>query len=238
MENTATILVVDDEPMSVEMLINLLEGEYRVITARSGQEALEIVNKESIDLILLDVLMPEMDGYEVFRAIRKLPAHRDTPVLYITALGEEECEYEGLELGAGDYIHKPFNPSLVRLRVKNHMVFHQQRAMLAARSAELETINRKLALEIAQRNIIQESNEQLILELRESSAKVKTLRGLIPICAACKKIRDDKGYWNQIEAFLSKHTDLIFSHALCNECIQKLYPGFAEKRPRDGELEG
>lgn len=238
MENTATILVVDDEPISVEMLINLLEGEYRVITAHNGQDALEIVSKEPIDLILLDVLMPEMDGYEVFRAIRKLPAHRDTPVLYITALGEEECEYEGLELGAGDYIHKPFSPALVKLRVKNHLIFHHQRAMLAARTAELEKINRNLALEIAQRSIIQDSNEQLILELRESAAKVKTLRGLIPICAACKKIRDDKGYWNQIEAFLSKHTDLIFSHALCNECIQKLYPGFSEKQPKDTDPDG
>ncbi len=228
MENStdkATILIVDDEPMSVRILSFLLENEYNIVVAQGGKEALEVVSHITPDLILLDVLMPDLDGYGVFKALRISPVHKDTPVLFITVLGESECESQGLEMGASDYIIKPFNPDLVRLRIKNHLLFSQQRKMLAKRNTELEVLNMKLTAEIELRTSIQESNEQLIKELREAVANIKTLHGLIPICASCKKIRDDEGYWNQISDYLSKHTDLVFTHSICTECAQKLYPG-------------
>ena len=84
--------------------------------------------------------------------------------------------------------------------------------------------------EITERKQIEEERELLIKELQNALAKVKTLSGFIPICASCKKIRDDKGYWNQIEAYISEHSEAEFSHSLCPECLQKLYPEFHKSR--------
>ncbi len=79
----------------------------------------------------------------------------------------------------------------------------------------------------------EEEREQLLAGLQEALAKVKTLQGLLPICASCKKIRDDKGYWNQIESYLETHSELSFSHSVCPECFRKLYPGFKQKPQAD-----
>ncbi len=78
----------------------------------------------------------------------------------------------------------------------------------------------------------EQERERLILELKDVLAKVKTLSGLLPICASCKKIRDDKGYWTQIEAFISEHSEAEFSHSICSECANKLYPGYYDKIKR------
>lgn len=226
-----TILIVDDEPVSVEMLSNLLEGEYKVIMAHSGQETLEIVSRIIPDLILLDILMPVMDGYEVFRIIKRKPELKDVPVLFITALGEAECESEGLELGAADYIIKPFNSALVRLRVKNHLELKRQRDLLITRAEELQRLNSELAHEVTERRYVQQANEELIKELRNAMAEVRTLSGLLPICSSCKQVRDDQGYWSRLETYLSKHTDISFSHGLCKECAQKIYPDYCDRQP-------
>lgn len=221
-----TILIVDDEPLSVELLKDMLESEYIVIMAHSGQEALDIVSNQVPDLILLDILMSGMDGYEVFSRIKQDQTLKDVPVLFITAMEETECELHGLEMGAGDYIIKPFNPSLVRLRIRNHIELKRQRDLLTARTEELQRVVCELAREVEERRNVQASNEQLISELREAMAEVKTLSGLLPICASCKQVRDDQGYWSQLETYLGKHTDISFSHGLCAECAHKLYPDY------------
>lgn len=226
-----TILIVDDEPISVEMLRNMLEDEYRVMMAHSGREALEIVSRQAPDLILLDIVMPGMDGYEVFRSLKRNVALSDVPVLFITVMGEAECESQGLELGAGDYIIKPFHPALVRLRVKNHLELKRRQDQLNARTEELMRLNSDLLREVEERRIVQQANEKLIDELRAAAAEVKTLSGLLPICASCKQVRDDQGYWSQIETYLSKHTDISFTHGLCVNCASKLYPDFCSRRP-------
>lgn len=226
-----TVLIVDDEPLSVEMLGSLLNDEYRIITAHSGQEALDIISSQVPDLILLDIVMPVMDGYEVFRIIKQNPLFRDVPVLFITAMGEAECESEGLMMGAGDYIVKPFNPSLARLRVKNHLELKRQRDLLNSRAEELQILNSELAREVQERRSVQISNEQLISELRKANAEVKTLSGLLPVCASCKQVRDDQGYWSQLETYLKKHTEISFSHGLCLDCAHKLYPEYYDKTP-------
>jgi hypothetical protein len=87
-----------------------------------------------------------------------------------------------------------------------------------------------LSLEIAQRKQAEEALEKTIFSLQEAVAKVKTLSGLLPICASCKKIRDDRGYWNQIETYISDHSEADFSHGLCPECAEKLYPGLDDKK--------
>lgn len=223
------ILIIDDEPMGVEMLKLMLENEYKVYVESGGREALKAISRIKPDLILLDIIMPEMNGFEVFRAIRGLPNFNDTPILFITAMGESGFQSEGLEMGACDYIAKPFDPNLVRLRVRNHLITHHQRLALAERSIELEHLNNKLIAENKMRLEMQDWNEQIIQELHDAVVKVKTLSGLIPICASCKKIRDDKGFWNQIESYLSKHSDMLFSHSICQDCVRKLYPDYVAK---------
>ena len=82
--------------------------------------------------------------------------------------------------------------------------------------------------DITERKQAEKERERLIAELREALAKVKTLSGLIPICAGCKKIRDDKGYWSQVDSYIARHTDAKFTHGYCPDCIKKYYPGFEE----------
>ena len=115
------VLIVDDEIINVELLINLLRDEINVIFATSGEEALTIAKSSKPDLVLLDISMPGMDGYQVCRALKSDPETEKVPVIFITARDTEHEEAYGLELGAVDYITKPFNPQIVKSKVKNHL---------------------------------------------------------------------------------------------------------------------
>jgi CheY-like chemotaxis protein len=118
-----TILAVDDEPGSLALISSLLKNEYRVKIAISGEKALRIAASDPPpDLILLDIMMPGMDGYEVCRRLKRDPTTMHIPVLFLTARAQEEDEEKGLELGAIDYIIKPISPLAVLARVKNHLV--------------------------------------------------------------------------------------------------------------------
>jgi DNA repair exonuclease SbcCD ATPase subunit len=105
--------------------------------------------------------------------------------------------------------------------------------LVKARTGELITANEQLQQEIVERKRAEEERERLISELRDALAEVKTLSGLLPICSSCKNIRDDKGYWNQIEGYIKDHSEAEFSHSICPECTKKLYPEFWEKRNRN-----
>lgn len=213
-----TVLIVDDEPLSVEILCHQLENDYSIILAHSGSEALELISRATPDIILLDLLMPEIDGYEVYRTIRSMPALDGIPVLFITAMPDLDCEAMGLEMGVNDYVHKPFVADLVRLRIKNHLAISQERCLLVKRSAELQALNATLEAEIAQRKIIQSENEQLIRERDATLFRMKQLEGIIPICMYCHRIRDDKDVWNQLVKYISDHSEAKFSHGICPEC--------------------
>ena len=93
-----------------------------------------------------------------------------------------------------------------------------------------------MSLEISQRKRAEKERDKMIFNLQEALAKVKTLSGLLPICASCKKIRDDKGYWNQIESYISDHSEADFSHGICPQCAKKLYPDYAEELYPDLEF--
>ncbi|MDR2689087.1 MAG: diguanylate cyclase [Azoarcus sp.] len=130
MDSTAkqTILVVDDEKTNLALLHHILASDYNVIAAKSGQEALDRVATTLPDLILLDIVMPGMDGFDIIRKLKDNPDTRNIPVIFITALDSEADEEKGLELGALDYITKPFKEAIVRTRVRNHMqIVHQMR---------------------------------------------------------------------------------------------------------------
>lgn len=191
------ILIVDDLPRNLQVLALLLDkAGYRVSMAMDGAKALEMVRVEPPDLILLDVMMPDLDGLEVCRRLKADAAVREIPVIFLTARAELEDLQEGFRLGAVDYVTKPFRGAELLARVAIHVKLGQ-------------------ALE---------RERGLRRSLEETLAQVKTLSGLLPICARCKKIRDDNGYWNQIEAFISAHSDADFTHGICPECSSALYP--------------
>ncbi|MBI3581483.1 MAG: PleD family two-component system response regulator [Nitrospinae bacterium] len=122
-----SVLIVDDTPPNIWVLKEALKNDCDVLTAYSGREALDIAQSKQPDLILLDVMMPEMDGYAVCVALKSIQESKSIPVIFVTALGSEEDEAMGFEVGAVDYITKPFNISLVRARVKTHLVLKQYR---------------------------------------------------------------------------------------------------------------
>ncbi|MBF4989655.1 two-component system response regulator [Methylophilus sp. QUAN] len=124
MDNTAQqakILVVDDEPLNLKVLKQVLQDNYRLSFAKNGMDALELVKKERPGLILLDVMMPGMTGFEVCRQLKSDPETNTIPVIFVTALADEADESEGFAAGGVDYINKPISPALVRARVKTHL---------------------------------------------------------------------------------------------------------------------
>jgi len=141
----ATILVVDDTPDNLVLMSNLLKERYKVKIANGGEKALKIAMSDSPpDLILLDIMMPSMDGYEVCQRLKHDPRTMNIPVIFLTAKSAEEDEKKGLELGAVDYITKPISPPIVMARVKNHLA-------LKAMADFLRDRNEFLELEVAKR---------------------------------------------------------------------------------------
>ena len=205
MDKTYRILIVDDDKTNIRILTEILRDDYKLMVAKSGEQAIKAVRSpKPPDLILLDIIMPDIDGYEVCTRIKEDKATQGIPVIFVTAVSEAMDAAKAFEIGAVDYITKPFNPVTVKARVNTHI--------------------------------------QLFSTMRELEAalnKVKKLSGLLPICANCKKIRDDKGYWNQVELYLEQNTEATFSHGMCPDCTDELY-GHSDwyiKMKADGEKE-
>jgi DNA-binding response OmpR family regulator len=198
---TGTILVVDDTHSALKLLTEILGREgYDVRPADSGELALASVAAKPPELIVLDIVMPGMDGFEVFRRLKEREESRDIPVIFLSASVELDGRIAGLRMGAVDFVSKPFHREELLARVATHLELFRLRNRLAQQAAEL----------------------------REALAKVKTLSGFIPICAHCRKIRDDQGYWSQIEKYVLEHSDAQFSHGLCEECLKAYFPDAAD----------
>jgi CheY-like chemotaxis protein len=203
-ENTkeVVILVVDDEPINVMIAEKILQKKgYKTYSASSGLEAIEKVKTNTPDLILLDVMMPEMDGFEACRILRRDMQFKDIPIIFLTAVTDKESILKGFDVGGNDYLTKPFNSPELAARVKSQ-------------------VDLKLA---------SDEKMRLINDLKMALDEIKTLSGLLPICSHCKKIRDDTGYWDSVEHYLSKHSDAQFSHGICPDCMRQYYPKVAEK---------
>lgn len=131
MQQQSTILIVDDTPANIDVLAATLQNDYRIIVATRGKKALQLAaSTDPPDLILLDIMMPEMDGYETCQRLKANAQTRRIPVIFVTALSDEDDEARGLALGGVDYITKPFSPSLVQARVKNHIALKRHRDQL------------------------------------------------------------------------------------------------------------
>ena len=196
------ILIVDDHGENIQLLAKLLEDvECKISAANNGIQAIQITEKVKPDLILLDIMMPELDGYETCKILKYQEDTKNIPIIFLTGKTSIEDIIKGFEVGAVDYVVKPFNSVELISRVRTHL--------------QLKTTL--------------ESQAQLIDELQKALKKVKLLSGLLPICSNCKKIRDDNGYWKQVEEYIAEYSEAEFSHSLCSGCIKELYPGMAKK---------
>lgn len=131
MTEKPVIMIVDDEIANIEMIGAILEDDYEILFARSGHQAIEVASKYALDLILLDVMMPGMDGYETCRRMKLDPNLSNVPVIFTTSLDSIEYEVQGLSAGAIDYVTKPVQPISLRRRVRNHVDMKQMRDQLA-----------------------------------------------------------------------------------------------------------
>ena len=190
------ILIAEDDAVARRVLRALLsKWGYQVSTCTDGAAAWETLQAaDAPSLVVLDWTMPKMDGLEVCQKLRALPEGRLTYVILLTAREREEDIVAGLEAGADDYVTKPFHTEELRARVK-----------VGARVVGLQ---RSLA--------------ERVTELEEALARVKYLRGLLPICAYCKKIRNDHNYWQQVESYVAEHSDAQFSHSICPGCYEQV----------------
>ena len=175
-------------------------GHTDIVAADSAQAAFAILQPDdkhvpiNIDLILMDVLMPDIDGIAACRQIKQSDQLRDIPVIMVTAKNDIEDLKEAFSAGAIE---------------------------LLARVISALTLKREMDCRKEREADLRRSNEDLQQALKE----VKALRGLIPICASCKKVRNDGGLWQQLEEYLGEHSDAQFSHGICQVCVKKLYPG-------------
>jgi phosphoserine phosphatase RsbU/P len=143
-EGKKLVLVVDDAPTNLHIVRSILKDDFKIRVATSGAKALDLVKtKPQPDLILLDVMMPEMDGYEVCGILKAAPEFKDIPVIFLTGKTETDDETKGFEVGAVDYIHKPFSPAVVKARVHTHLVLREAREQLAR---QLLHINNELEM--------------------------------------------------------------------------------------------
>jgi len=143
-----TILVVDDERFHLNVMADLLCNDYKVVIAKSGDRALAMALEQKPDLILLDILMPGMDGYEVCLQLKANDDTREIPVIFLTVKSDVDDETHGFECGAVDYITKPFSPPIVRARVRNHLALSEAMAALAEHNEQLEITIRDRTEEI------------------------------------------------------------------------------------------
>lgn len=196
---SANIMIVDDEPNNLSVLRQMLSAQgYKVRPITNGRTALQAAETLVPDLILLDIMMPGgLDGFSVCRKLKQMDSVKDVPVIFLSALDDTENKVLAFETGGVDYITKPFEQAEVLSRVRTHILLYQAQKDLKERN----------------------------LALKQAMEEIKTLKGILPICSYCKKIRDDQGNWNYLETYIENHSEASMSHGMCPDCSDKLYGG-------------
>lgn len=191
------ILIAEDDGTSRTILENVLtKWGYQVIAVKDGEDAWKkLQESDPAPLMVLDWMMPKMDGLELCRKVREAekPGDQSFYIILLTGRNTKEDIVAGLQAGANDYITKPFDKDELKARVD-----------VGRRVVELQS-------ELS-RNV---------KELKNALEHIKTLQGILPICSYCKKIRDDKNYWQQVETYIAQFTDARFSHSICPDCFEK-----------------
>ena len=193
------VLIAEDEQILRTVLTGTLKKwGYDPVAVSDGDAAWKALRQSSDapQLAILDWMMPGMDGVEVCRRARALKEKHPLYIILLTAKDGKEDIIAGLKAGADDYVPKPFDMGELRARVD-----------VGRRMVEL-----------------QEKLSARVKELGEALEHIKTLQGFLPVCSHCKKVRDDKGYWSQVESYIMRHSKVLFTHTICPTCMTKHYP--------------
>jgi CheY-like chemotaxis protein len=192
----ARILVVEDEAIVAMDIANTLRnlGHEVTDTVPSGEQALASVKENRPNVILMDIILK--GEMDGIQTAEQIRAQYSIPVIFLTAYADEKTLERAKITAPCGYLTKPFEETDLRIAIE-----------VGIYRAKLES-----------------EREALIKELQEALAKIKTLSGLIPICAWCKKIRDDKGYWQAVEQYISEHSQAEFTHSICSDCQKKYFP--------------
>jgi PAS domain S-box-containing protein len=293
-----TVLVIDDEPVNLKLLVAFLEDNFEVVVSTSGESGLTRAEHVKPDLIILDVSMPGIDGFETCRRLKSNKHTSRIPVIFMTALNALEDKIMGFDAGGVDYITKPIQIKEAVVRIETHLKISKLQEDLRQSEARFRSLSDATfeGIAISRQGRIVESNDLLakmfgyktkelvgkdVIELvspeerdnvttkisegyqlsyestclrkdgttfpveiqtkmymykkeevkvsairditlrKQAEEEVRILRGILPICSFCKKIRDDKGSWEQLEAYISDHSQVLFSHGVCPKCEEK-----------------
>ncbi len=204
MQIAISILYVEDERSTREEVLLFLQRRVReVFTAANGKEGLDLFQKRRPEVIITDIRMPVMDGLEMSKAIKAID--REAKIIVTSAHSDTSYLLTAIETGVDAYVTKPVEA---------------EKLFSAIRKCAEVIDSRKASL------IHQQEQQRSMEELQAALLKVKLLSGFLPICASCKQIRDDKGYWQQIEGYIRDHSEAEFSHGICPDCAKKLYPDY------------
>ena len=206
------ILIVDDSRDEQDLLSTRLRaaGYESLIVADTAVAALGILSQVEVwqgtgevYIIIMDIMLPGLDGLEACRRITKTERLQDIPIIVVTAKTEEKDLLAAFASGAMDYIRKPVNSVELVARVSSALMLREERITRKAREQELLMRTQ---------------------ELEQALREVKVLRKLIPICANCKRVRTDAGDWQQLEEYIQDHSEVEFSHGVCQACMKQVYP--------------
>jgi len=196
-----TVLYIEDNAADAVLVEEMLADEknqsYSLVSAPSLAAGMQRLAAGGIDLVLLDLSLPDSHGLETFLTLKNEGS--GMPVIVMTGTDDEALAVKAVQAGAQDYL------------VKRHL--------------DTNLLVRAIRYAI--------EREKLIGSLRQAFEQIKTLKGFIPICASCKNVRDDKGFWHQVESYIRDHSEAEFSHGICPECAIKLYPEFVRRRSKE-----
>ncbi len=237
------ILIVDDSITQAEQLRYFLEqAGYKVDTEIDALKAFKFLEKQSPSIIISDVLMPLMDGFEFCSKIKQDKNLNHIPVMLLTALSEPQDIIKGLESGADNFIIKPYQEDYILSQIEYMLANAKIRLLSKGSSSQIPDMGieiyfagKKHYIMSSQLQILDilfstfevyvRKNKELMemnRELAKKNDRIKALQGLIPICANCKKIRDDDGYWQQVDYFLELHSEADINYSICPECSRTI----------------
>ncbi len=243
LEHIRILAVEDSKTQALHLKHDLQKSGCSVTLAFDARQALSILKEETFDIVISDVIMPGMSGFDLCRTIKADPTLRDTSIILLTALQEPEDIVKGLGSGADNFIIKPYNLEILLNRIeyilankkirqsngpelKFEVMFAGKRYSIASQQMQIIDLLLSTYETILYKN---RELERINKELKEALSTITQLQGMLPICSNCHKIRDDDGYWHRVEEYIEQHSDVTFTHSLCPECLNKLYPEYAAK---------
>jgi phosphoserine phosphatase RsbU/P len=194
MKKPTTVLLADDDKLTLNVLNDVLSrAGYDVLTATDGEQAWKKLQDSNAQVAILDWIMPGIEGVEICRRAHSDPKLANRYFILLTGKSSTEDLVAGLQAGASDYLRKPFDETELLARVEVGVRFMDLQRKLADRVQELE----------------------------KALTQVRRLEGLLPICSYCKRIRNEQDYWERVDAYISQHANVRFSHNICPECYEK-----------------